>query len=85
MNTKSIKIFVLFSFLILILIGCTSDGKFAKSKPFKHKTPLIKDDIREAGKLEVDKTVEMGPKPTIGDTAKLQKRKKISSQVINNS
>ena len=33
MNTKSIKIFVLFSFLILILTGCTSDGKFAKSKP----------------------------------------------------
>ena len=84
MNTKSIKIFVLFSFLILILTGCTSDGKFAKSKPFKHKTPLIKDDVREAGKLEIEKTVEMGPKPTIGDTDKLQKRKKISSQKAKN-
>ena len=84
MNTKLIKTFVLFSFLILILTGCTSDGKFAKSKPFKHKTPLIKDDIREAGKLEIDKTVEMGPKPTFGDTEKLEKRKKISSQKSRN-
>ena len=84
MNTKSIKIFVLFSFLILILTGCTSDGKLVKSKPFKHKTPLIKDDVRKTGKLEVDKTVEMGPKPTLGDTEKLQKRKKISSQKTRN-
>ena len=67
MNTKLIKTFVLFSFLILILAGCAS-GQFGKSKPFKHNTPLIKDDVRKMGKAEIDKTVEMGPKPTIGDT-----------------
>ena len=83
MNTKLIKTFVLFSFLILILTSCSS-GKFEKSKPFKHNTPLIKDDVRKAGKVEVDKTVEMGPKPTIGDITLLQKRKKISSQKSKN-
>ena len=83
MNTKLIKKFVLFSFLILILAGCAS-SQSGKSKPFKHDTPLIKDDIRKMGKLEVDKTVEMGPKPTIGDTTKLEKRKKISSQTARN-
>ena len=83
MNTKLIKTFVFFSFLILILTGCTS-GKFKKSKPFKHNTPLIKQDVKKTGKIEVDKTVEMGPKPTIGDTKKLQKRKKISSQKSRN-
>jgi type IV pilus assembly protein PilQ len=77
MNIKSIKILLLFSFLIFVLNGCASTQ--IKSKPFKHNTPLIKDDIKKAGKIEIDKTVEMGPNPTIGDTKKLQKRKKISS------
>jgi len=75
--------FILFSFLILILNGC-ANGKLGKSKPFKHNTPLIKDDVRNTGKLEVQKTVDMGPKPTIGDTTKLQKRRKISSQTARN-
>ena len=75
--------FILFSFLILILNGCAS-GQLGKSKPFKHNTPLIKDDVRTSGKIEVQKTVDMGPKPTVGDTAKLQKRKKISSQTSRN-
>jgi type IV pilus assembly protein PilQ len=75
--------FILFSFLILILNGCAS-GQIGKSKPFKHNTPLIKDDVRNTGKLEVQKTVDMGPKPTIGDTTKLQKRRKISSQTARN-
>ena len=83
MNTRLIKTFVLFSFLILILAGCAS-GQFGKSKPFKHNTPLIKDDVRKMGKAEIDKTVEMGPKPTIGDTEFLEKRKKISSQKSRN-
>ena len=46
----------------------------------KHNTPLIKDDIRKSGKMEIEKTVNMGPQPVIGDTRALQKRKKISSQ-----
>jgi len=49
-----------------------------KNKPFKHNTPLIKDDIRKAGKAEIAKTLELGPKPIEGDTRKLGKRKKIS-------
>ncbi len=83
MNTKLIIKFVLFSFLILIFNGCAS-GNFKKSKPFKHNTPLIKDDVKKTGKIEVQKTVDMGPKPTVGDTTKLEKRKKISSQTARN-
>ena len=83
MNIKLIIKFALFSFLILFLNSCAT-GKLGKSKPFKHNTPLIKDDVRELGKIEVQKTVDMGPKPTEGDTTKLQKRKKISSQTARN-
>jgi len=83
MNIKLIIKFVLFSFLILFLNGCAT-GEFKKSKPFKHNTPLIKDDVRKSGKIEVEKTVDMGPKPTEGDTTKLQKRKKISSETARN-
>ena len=83
MNTKSIKTFAFFAFLILILNGCAS-GQLGKTKTFKHNTPLIKDDIRKEGELEVQKTVDMGPKPTIGDTQRLKKRKKISSQKAKN-
>ena len=83
MNFKLIKIFVLFSFLVLSLTGCAS-GQFGKSKTFKHNTPLIKEDIKKSGTIEVDKTVEMGPKPTIGDIDLLEKRKKISSQKTRN-
>ena len=83
MNTKSIKTFAFFAFLILILNGCAS-GQLGKTKPFKHNTPLIKDDIRKKGQQEIQKTVDMGPNPTIGDTQKLKKRKKISSQKAKN-
>ena len=83
MNIKLIIKFALFSFLILFLNGCAS-GKLGKSKPFKHNTPLIKDDVRKSWKIEVQKTVDMGPKPTVGDTTKLEKRKKISSQKSRN-
>ena len=83
MNIKLIIKFVLFSFLILFLNGCAT-GEFKKSKPFKHNTPLIKEDVRKSGKIEVEKTVDMGPKPTEGDTTKLQKRKKISSETARN-
>ena len=83
MNFKLIKIFVLFSFLVLSLTGCAS-GQLGKSKTFNHNTPLIKEDIKKSGTIEVDKTVEMGPKPTIGDIDLLEKRKKISSQKTRN-
>ena len=78
MNTKNfINLFVLL-FLILFLNGCQTVQK--ANKPFKHNTPLIKDDVREKGKMEVAKTLDMGPKPVEGDTRKLEKRKKISSE-----
>ena len=84
MNIKSIKIFILFSFFILFLNGCSSGNFTKKSGKFKHNTPLIKGDIKAKGEIEVDKTVEMGPKPVIGDTQRLEKRKKISSQKTRN-
>ncbi|MDA7695118.1 type IV pilus secretin PilQ [Candidatus Pelagibacter sp.] len=83
MNFRLIKIFVLFSFLVLSLTGCAS-GQLGKSKTFNHNTPLIKEDIKKSGTIEVDKTVEMGPKPKIEDINILEKRKKISSQKTRN-
>jgi len=83
MNIKSYKIFISFSLLILFLNGCAGPNINAKKK-FKHNTPLIKEDVKKTGKIEVEKTVEMGPKPVLGDTEKLQKRKKISSQTQRN-
>ena len=78
------KLFNLSVVLVLgfILSGC-ANSQFAKkyNKPFKHNTPLIKsNDITKAGKSEISKTLDMGPKPVEGDTRKLGKRKKISSE-----
>ena len=36
------------------------------NKPFKHNTPLIKEDIKKTGKAEIQKTLELGPKPAEG-------------------
>ena len=83
MNIKFLKIFVLRVFSIVFLNGCTQ-GQLSKSKTFKHNTPLIKEDIRVKGKKEIEKTVDMGPQPVLGDTDKLEKRKKISSQTKRN-
>ena len=82
------KIFNLSVILILgfILSGC-ANSQFAKkyNKPFKHNTPLIKsNDVTKAGKSEIAKTLDMGPKPVEGDTRKLGKRKKISSEAQRN-
>ena len=80
MNIKFSKIFVIFVlFASILLSGCTSDGKLGIKK-FKHETPLIKDDIKKKGSIEVDKTAKMGPQPATGDVIKLGKRKQISSQ-----
>ena len=80
MNTKLLKLFSLLTFLIIILNGCASGTLSKKPKGFKHNTPLIKEDIKKTGKKEIEKTVNMGPQPVIGDTQLLEKRKKISSQ-----
>ncbi len=69
-----------------ILTSC-ANSQFSKkyNKPFKHNTPLIKsNDITKAGKSEISKTLDMGPKPVEGDTRKLGKRKKISSEAQRN-
>ena len=80
-NTLLIIIFAFF------LSACGPNSQFGKkyNKPFKHNTPLIKDqNIVESGKSEVAKTLEMGPKPLEGDSRKLGKRKKISSEAQRN-
>ena len=73
----SIKKFISLASLVIfafILNGCATNSKF--NKPFKHNTPLIKDDIRKTGKTEIAKTLDMGPKPLEGNAKKLGKRKK---------
>ena len=86
MNTKKIISIISFFVLALFLSGCGPNSKFAKryDKPFKHNTPLIKDDIKKKGKSEIAKTLELGPKPVDGDTRKLGKRKKITSETNKN-
>ena len=84
MNIKKFKFLILFSFVsALLLSGCATDPNFGKKK-FKHNTPLIKDDIKKKGRIEVDKTASMGPQPAEGDVIKLGKRKQISSQKTRN-
>ena len=80
MNIKLIKTISLISLLLFVLNGCATNSLSKKNKGFKHNTPLIKEDIRKSGQIEIEKTVEMGPKPVEGDTKALQKRKKISAQ-----
>ncbi len=84
MNIKQIKLISSLLVLLVILSNCTSTGKFKKSKPFKHNTPLIKENIKKSGQTEIAKTLEMGPKPVFGDTTNINKRKKISSQSSRN-
>ena len=74
-NSFNLSVIIILGF---ILSGC-ANSQFGKksNKPFKHNTPLIKsNDITKAGKSEIAKTLDMGPKPVEGDTRKLGKRKK---------
>ena len=85
MNIKKFISIIGFSALLLaILSGCGPGSKFSKkyNKPFKHNTPLIKDNMKRGGQAEVAKTLKMGPKPVDGDTRKLGKRKIITSETI---
>ena len=85
MNTR--KLFNLSIVMILgfVLSGC-ANSQFAKkyNKPFKHNTPLIKKDMRALGKAEIAKTLEMGPKPVDGQSVKIKKRRKITSETQRN-
>ena len=73
------KTFINLVLVGLFLAGCTSMGKKKGSKVFKHDTPLIKTDVKQLGKAELEKMSEMGPIPVEADVVKLKKRKKISS------
>ena len=82
MKARSIKILVSLFFLFFILSGCAeqlSKIKTKQKKPFKHDTPLIKQDVKKLGKMEIEKSAKMGPTPVEGDILKLEKRKQISS------
>ena len=79
MKKSYIKIFTSFIIVGLLVAGCTATGKKKATKGFKHNTPLIKTDVKELGKVEIDKMAKMGPTPVEGDVVKLKKRKKLSS------
>jgi type IV pilus assembly protein PilQ len=79
MKKSFLKIFTSFIVVGILVAGCTATGKKKSSKIFKHNTPLIKTDVKEMGKAEIDKMAEMGPTPVEGDVVKLKKRKKLSS------
>ena len=82
MNIKKILYPTAILVILLIVSGCAK--KPQEIKTFKHNTPLIKKDIKAAGRAEVEKTLEMGPKPVEGDIIKLEKRKKITSEAQRN-
>ena len=86
MNTKKIITSAYLIILAIILYSCGPNSKFNQkyNKPFKHNTPLIKNDIRQTGQAEIAKTLEMGPKPVDGDAVKLKKRRKITSETQRN-
>ncbi len=86
MSIKNFISIIGFFALVLILSGCGPNSNFNKkyNKPFKHNTPLIKDDLKKGGKAEIQKTLELGPKPVEGDVIKLNKRKKITSEINKN-
>ena len=77
MKSNFLKALPILIGLTLLMTGCTMQGK--KTKVFKHDTPLIKTDVKELGKKELEKSAEMGPVPIEADVVKLKKRKKISS------
>ena len=77
MRINYYKIIISLIFVTFLVTGCAQPGK--KVKGFKHNTPLIKTDVKEFGKSELEKDAKMGPVPVEADVIKLQKRKKISS------
>ena len=80
MEKNYYKIIISFVFIIFFITGCAQPGK--KVKGFKHDTPLIKTDVKEIGKAELEKDVKMGPIPAEADVIKLKKRKKIGVKIF---
>ena len=83
MSIKNINQILALVVASLILSGCANFNQ-KYNRDFKHNTPLIKGDIKKQGKAEIAKTIELGPKPVSGEGKKLQKRKKISSEIRKN-
>ena len=81
MNIKLINKLVIFFLFSFLLVGCQQMKN--ANKPFKHNTPLIKENIKEDGKIEIQKTLELGPKPADGIKV-VGKRTKISSEAQRN-
>ena len=55
MKFKNNILFLILPFLFILLTGCAE--KFAKnSGSFKHDTPLIKTDVKQLGKKELEKS-----------------------------
>ena len=79
MKFKNKLSFIIIPFLILLLTGCAQKSA---NKQFKHDTPLIKTDVKQMGKQELEKSAEMGPTPVDGDVVKLKKRKQLSSCLL---
>ena len=80
----NIKGLIKYSGLLLfafVLSGCQTVKN--ANKPFKHNTPLIKENIAKDGQAEIQKTLELGPKPSSGKKV-IGKRKKISSEAQRN-
>ena len=72
MTIKKILTYFGLLFLLVVLNACQNLKKY--DKPFKHNTPLIKEDIKKSGKAEIQKTLELGPKPATGKKS-LRKKK----------
>ena len=56
MNIRSSKILVSLFFLLFVLNSCADQlgkAKTKQKKVFKHDTPLIKQDVKQLGKIEI--------------------------------
>ena len=81
MNTKTLFRLIGIILFSVVLTACQQMKDV--NKPFKHNTPLIKENIKKDGKAEIQKTLELGPKPATGKKV-YGKRKKISSEAQRN-
>ena len=60
MNSKALNIIISLLLMSFVLSGCTQTTSKGKKKViFKHDTPLIKEDVKKLGKIEVEKSAEI--------------------------
>ena len=81
MNTRALLRLIGIILFSVVLTACQQMKDV--NKPFKHNTPLIKENIKKDGRAEIQKTLELGPKPATGKKV-YGKRKKISSEAQRN-